>query len=553
MSSHSDGAVRSGQRVARTLSTLLTGAARTLDGRRLRTWLPNARRRRRTQLPATRQDSELSKLRRELSRLDTVLFLISAMVVVDTIGAIAIGGVQAFTWLVVLFAFFFVPSALISAELGAAIPEEGGVYVWVRMAFGRFAGALTSLLYWAGTPMWLGGSVAAVAITVYGRFLGDLSRPGMFVFGTAFVLLATVAAVVPLRWGKWVPASGAIGQIVLLAVFTVSVVAYGVQHGVQGMSLADFSPTRAVFIAVVPVLLYSFVGVELPTTAAEEMHDPRRDIPAAIGTAGVAQALMYGIPILAVLIVLPSGQITSLHGLIDAMKTVYTVYGGDVSGSEVTLTGAGAVLGSLSAVVFIWVLIASGSAWIMGSGRAQAAACLDGAGPRVLGRISERSGVPVVMGLVSGGVSLLLLMLSLWVTGGDNQKYFSVALNVAISLIVLAYLFIYPAFLRLRSRHRDLDRPFRVPGGAVGAWSLTILATAWSLLATVCLLWPGFGTTHPDDHLPAGFEGQRVEYEVLTIAPILAVVGVVAAYMLLRPTTSGREPVGAHSGVATTT
>ena len=127
------------------------------------------------QLPATRQDSELAKLRRELSRLDTVLFLISAMVVVDTIGAIAIGGVQAFTWLVVLFALFFVPSALISAELGAAIPEEGGVYVWVRMAFGRFAGALTSLLYWAGTPMWLGGSIAAVAITVYGRFLGDLS------------------------------------------------------------------------------------------------------------------------------------------------------------------------------------------------------------------------------------------------------------------------------------------------------------------------------------------------------------------------------------------
>ena len=468
------------------------------------------------QLAVTQRDPELSKLRRELSRLDTVLFLISAMVVVDTIGAIAIGGVQAFTWLVVLFVLFFVPSALISAELGAALPEEGGVYVWVRMAFGRLAGAMTSMLYWAGTPMWLGGSVAAVAITVYGRFLGDLSRPGMFMFGTVFVLLATTAAVVPLRWGKWVPASGAVGQIVLLGVFTVSVVAYGVEHGMQGMALEDFSPTRAVFIAVVPVLLYSFVGVELPTTAAEEMHDPRRDIPAAIGTAGVAQALMYGVPILAVLIVLPRGQITSLHGLIDAMKTVYTVYGGNVSGGEVTLTGAGALLGSLSAVVFIWVLIASGSAWIMGAGRAQAAACLDGAGPRVLGRISERSGVPVVMGLVSGGVSWLLLVLSLWVTGGDNQKYFSVALNVAISLIVLAYLFIYPAFLRLRSRYPDLERPFRVPGGAVGAWLLTIVATAWSLLAAVCLLWPGFGTTHPDDHLPAGFEGQRVEYELLT-------------------------------------
>ncbi|MGH3140569.1 MAG: amino acid permease, partial [Gaiellales bacterium] len=73
-----------------------------------------------------------ARLRRELRRLDTILFLMSAMVVVDTIGAIAIGGEQAFTWLAVLFVTFFIPSALISAELGAAIPEEGGAYVWVR-------------------------------------------------------------------------------------------------------------------------------------------------------------------------------------------------------------------------------------------------------------------------------------------------------------------------------------------------------------------------------------------------------------------------------------
>lgn len=103
--------------------------------------------------------------RAKLRRLDTIFFLISAMVVVDTIGAIAIGGGQAFTWLVVLFVFFFIPSALASAELGAAIPDEGGAYDWVRMAFGRFAGALTSLLYWAGTPMWLGGSVTVVAMS----------------------------------------------------------------------------------------------------------------------------------------------------------------------------------------------------------------------------------------------------------------------------------------------------------------------------------------------------------------------------------------------------
>lgn len=115
-------------------------------------------------------------LRRELSRFDTVFFLISAMVVLDTIGAIAIGGGEVLTWLVVL---FFVPSALISAELGAAIPEQGGAYVWVRMAFGRVAGGPTALPYWAGTPLWLGGSLAVVAMSAYEGFIADLdSRAG---------------------------------------------------------------------------------------------------------------------------------------------------------------------------------------------------------------------------------------------------------------------------------------------------------------------------------------------------------------------------------------
>ena len=275
--------------------------------------------------------AERAKLRRELSRLDTIFFLISAMVVVDTIGAIAVGGGQAFTWLVVLFVFFFIPSALASAELGAAIPDEGGAYVWVRMAFGRFAGALTSLLYWAGTPMWLGGSVAVVAMSVYGRFFGELSQPALYLFGAGFIGLATLGAVVPLRYGKWLPTSGAIGQIGLLAFFTVSVALYGARHGAHGIAVGDLTPTSATFIAVVPVLLYSFVGVELPSTAGEEMRNPRRDIPVAIARAGIGQALMYGIPILAVLVVLPAEQVTSLGGLIDAMKTVFTVYGGSVA------------------------------------------------------------------------------------------------------------------------------------------------------------------------------------------------------------------------------
>jgi amino acid transporter len=223
-----------------------------------------------------------------------------------------------------------------------------------------------------------------------------------------------------------------------------------------------------------------------------------------------------------------------LHGLIDAMKAVFTVYGGSVAANGQTeLSGAGQLLGVIAALVFIWVLLASGAAWIMGAGRAQAAACLDGGGPRRFGTISARTGVPVAMGLVSGAASMLTLFVNLYVTDGDNEKYFAAALTAAIALIVLAYLLIFPSFLALRLRHPGLERPFRAPGGRAGAVAITIVTVGWALVAATCLLWPGFGTADPDAALPPAFAGDRLQFELLVLAPIVAVVAACAAFQVL--------------------
>jgi amino acid transporter len=145
------------------------------------------------------------------------------------------------------------------------------------------------------------------------------------------------------------------------------------------------------------------------------------------------------------------------------------------------------------------------------------------------------------MGLVSGAVSLLAMAADLAVTGRDNQKYFSAALVASIALIVLAYLLIFPAFLALRLREPGLDRPFRVPGRAGVALLVAGLATAWSALAAICLLWPGLGTADPDAALPAGFASQRGQFELLVLAPIAAVVAAASAYHLAASARVRRE------------
>jgi amino acid transporter len=442
---------------------------------------------------------------RSLGRLDIVLFSLAAVVVLDTLGAVAVGGGQAFTWMLVLFVTFFVPAAMVSAELGSALPDHGGTYAWVRRAFGARAGSMASLAYWAETPVWLGGSVAAVAVTVFERFFTQLSLPGRYAFTAGLVLIATLAAAIPLRSALRITALGAIGQLVLLAVFGCSVTVFAFQNGLHGISARDLTPTAGVFIAVVPVLLYSFVGVELTTNVGDGMRDARRDLPAAIGWAGAVQLLMFALPLLAVLVVLPPERLSSLSGLADALQSVFTVYGG----------AAGAV-GWAAAAVLIGVLVAGGVAWLVGSSRAQAAACRDGGGPAALGSVPAMT---LTTGLCAGAVAVTLLI----VNGDDGQRYFSVALTVSIALLLLAYLFIFPAFLVLRLREPELTRSFRVPGGRFGAWVATTLTTGWALLGLVCVVWPGLGTSAPDSALPAGFRGERAQFETLVLGALVLV------------------------------
>src|SRR5436189_293189 len=77
--------------------------------------------------------------------------------------------------------------------------------------------------------------------------------------------------------GKWLPTAGAFARFLLLGLFTVSVIIYAVQHGAHGLGASDYKPSEAGFVLLVGVLLFNFVGFELPSSAGEEMTNPQRD------------------------------------------------------------------------------------------------------------------------------------------------------------------------------------------------------------------------------------------------------------------------------------
>jgi amino acid transporter len=256
----------------------------------------------------------------------------------------------------------------------------------------------------------------------------------------------------------------------------------------------------------------------------------------------IGSILLYGGPILGILLILPVSQVTGLTGFVDAIKAVFTVYGGHVAkDGTATLTGAGQALGYVAAIAFIFAVLTSGTTWVMGADRTLAVSSFDGGGPRILGTFSRRFGTPIYVNIMSGIVSTIVMLVAFHFSGNNTNNYFKAVLGLAISTTTIAYLFIYPSLIRLRYTHPEVERPYRVPGGMVGVWIVGVLTTAWALLATVALVWPGFGVGwfgtagNPDASLPTGLT--RGQFELTQVIPLAFLVAVgVLFYVLGRQT-----------------
>ena len=466
---------------------------------------------------------ETAHLQKNFGRREILAFTICTLVGVDSVGQIAHQGPQAVTWLILFSVLFFVPQSLLFAELGTAFPEEGGPYLWARLAFGRLIASVNNILYWVTNPVWLGGTLSVLAAATLETFLMNgksLNTFWFYVFTVTFIWIGVFAAVLSFKVGKWIPILGAYARFVILGFFSISIVIYGAKHGLQGIHASSLGVTYSGFVALAGVLVFALVGFELPNAAGDEMLDPKRDVPYSLIRAAFAAIFLYGVPIIGVLVVLPVKSVTSLGGFIDAIKAVFTVYGGSIaSDGTATLSGAGSVLGGIGALLFILCTLSSGVAWIMGSDRALAVSGYDGAAPRWLGVISAKHGTPVRVNILSGVISTITLIFAHQISGGNLGKYFTVVLGIAISTTVLSYIAIYPALWRLRVTHPDVPRPYRAPfARTISVW-LTLIV----IFATVQLLFPGAGAQwFGDSFRPSGWAlNEKWKYLLTESVPLL--------------------------------
>ncbi len=485
-----------------------------------------------------------SRLRRTLGRRDLVGFTVCALVGLDTLGTVAAAGAEGFTWLVLLGALFLFPYALVMAEMGSAFPQEGGPYEWTKLAFGRRCAAIAAVFYWITNPFWVGGSLAFIATEAWSKNVHLIvsGSVGDYAFKLVFVWLSIGVAIVALEHGKWIPNVGAILRVVVLAFFSLTVALYAHTHGVHGYGLRAFAPTLAGCLALVPVLLFNYVGFELENGAAEEMVDPRRDVPVSVLQSGVVGTLLYCVPVFGIMAVLPASEISGIGGLMDAVATTFGVYGGAEETLRVVMT-----------VAFVFALLTSGSVWMIGSDRVQAVAAYDGAWYGWFGVFSRRFGTPVRVNVLSGCIATLFTVAAVAIFHGGSDSAFKIVLNIAISTTLLSYLLIFPAIIKLRYSHPHVHRPYCVPFGATGAWLFGVVITLWVALGAWETVAPGtlaqlIGAT------PRSFAEvwgvSRLEFELLTTGTLAAVVLLaLGGYALGAPTRRAARSSSAAHGI----
>ena len=466
---------------------------------------------------------EKGKLIKSLRRFDMVFFTVCAFVGLDTLGTVANKGPEGFFWLVVLALVFVAPYMLLMSEVGSAFTQEGGPYEWTKLAFGRFHGGIAAILYWVTNPLWVGGSLAFIATDSWSANVFKIGNGsfGDYVFKLLFIWISIGVAIISLRFGKQIPNAGAVLRAVVLGFFSLTVLIYGVKHGVAGFAASKLSPTRAIFFGLVPLLLFNYVGFELQNGAAEEMENPQKDVPISILRSGITGILMYAVPIFCILLVLPAKAVTGIGGFIDAVTLVFHgVYGGAAHALLILMT-----LG------FVGALITSGAVWMIGSDRIQAVAAYDGAFFPFFGIFNKKLGTPVRVNVLSGIVSSVFCIVALAAFNGGADAKFVVVLDIAISTTLLSYLWIFPAALKLRYTHPDVHRPYVHPWGMRGIWISTILVTGWIALGSWVAVFPDtlerlFGVGYGFKDTWSVSQGT---FEVLTLGTlaVIVVVGIV--------------------------
>lgn len=393
---------------------------------------------------------------RVLGLVDVALFYIVTGISLRWVATAAAAGPGSLLVWLGAFLFFYLPLALAVLELSSRQPEEGGLYAWARHSFGDLAGFLAGWCYWTSNLPYFPAVfyfAASNAIFIGGAdwlWLND--HPAFFmIFAFAALALISWLNIAGLQHARWLHNVGAYGMWLPVAILGLLAVLSWFEYGSATEFAADqmaprFELKHMLFWA---SLTFAFSGCETASFMSEEIKKPRRTIPLALVISGAVVVLCYILGTVAVMVILPQGEIDSLSGLLQAVST------------------AAARLGWLWIVPVTALLTALGNVGAAGgflaaTSRIPFVAGIDRTLPPAFAKLHPRYGTPYVAILaqtVLGGVFVFLGQ-----AGTSVKGAYDVLVSMGIITAFVPFLFVFLSLIAVQ-REPARAEAMRIPGG----------------------------------------------------------------------------------------
>ena len=441
---------------------------------------------------------------RRLGVAGLALVLISAMDSIRNLPATATFGWSAIFFYAIAVAAYLVPVALCSAELATTV--GGGMYRWVREAFGSRWGFLAVWCDWSENIVWFPTVLVFLATTAAYVINPDLAQNKAFLVPVMLVIFWAVTAsslAGSLKSARWT----GIGVIIGTAVPTAAIIALGLWWtGTGRHSQIPFHPA-----AVLPAwhglaslvyaagIVVAFAGMEIGGFYSHVTRNLTRTYPRAVLIAAATVASLSILGSVAIAMVVPARQIQLAGGIMQAISYFF---------AELGIT---ALVKPFGVLVIIGVLCGLAS-WSTGPAEGMRRVAADGHLNPWWGRINRR-GAPVTVLLLQATLGSVLALAMIFVDN-INTYYWMLTALVAQTFLVM-YFLMYISVIRLRKTRPDAPRPFKIPGGKPGL----ILTAGLGIAGALFTFFLGF---IPATHLSTA---GTITYVAVMAAGMAAIIG----------------------------
>ena len=437
------------------------------------------------------------KKKKKFRLFDAILATVCITLVAESVmPTAAIGNSQYFWWIFLIIAFC-VPYGMISAELGTTYQSEGGMYDWVKRAFGAKWAGRVAWNYWINFPLWIASLAVAVTDVVAGIFEIELSLGWLLVLQLGYTWLVSFLGTQRIGESKWIVNIGTFFKIAFMVILGILGVYVYVKTGesanpIQGV--ADLLPTLDLAgLSFLSVIIFNFLGFEVVATFAEDMENPKKEIPKALVIGGILMALFYVLPATGINIAM-SLEDAEASGITESFMILLTKLGMDANLVRIIVIVVG--------LMFIYTMVANITSWSFGVNSVAKYSADDGALPKVFSK-TNKDGVPYMASILNGVVASVIVVggVILGEVSETASNLFWTFFSLSLVTLLISYIPLFLAFLKLRKTDKT-KRVYKVPGGEGFIKVFAIVPFVLLILGVVFTLFGDFSMEYIEANLP---------------------------------------------------